>query len=63
MSQGDVLVWLQQNPGWHNLHEIEEGTGLSSKAVQVAGRKLAKNLEIYARKNGSTKEYCAKRTV
>jgi len=29
----------------------------------VAGRKLAKNLEIYARKNGSTKEYCAKRTV
>ena len=63
MSQSDVLVWLQQNPGWHSLREIEVGTGLSSKAVQVAGRKLAKNLEISTRKNGSYKEYSSKRTL
>ena len=34
MGQSDILAWLKDNTGWHNVREISVGVGISHRNVQ-----------------------------
>lgn len=50
MGQADLLVWLEEHPGWHTVAIIAESVGRDASNVRRILGKLRKNGDVECKK-------------
>jgi len=46
MGQADILVWLEEHPGWHTVLDIAEDLGCDQSNVRLLMRKLMRTKDV-----------------